>query len=80
MQIQAYEKALRGHQTMQPLRNDALRGFSGSKEFFTPAGIILAGLGLVAIKQQGINFNNKVMMTGGAFVTGWLLGGGAISL
>ena len=65
---------------MQPLRNDALRGFSGSKEFFTPAGIILAGLGFVAIKQQGINFNNKVMMTGGAFVTGWLLGGGAISL
>jgi len=65
---------------MQPLRNDALRGFSGSKEFYGPAGIVLAGLGIIAIAQKGIKFDSKVMMTGGAFVTGWLLGGGAISL
>ena len=67
---------------MQPLRNDALRGFSGSKEFYGPAGIVLAGLGIIAITQRvgHTRFDSKVMMTGGAFVTGWLLGGGAISL
>jgi len=80
MHTNAYENALRGRQTMQPMRNDALRGFGGSMEFFGPAGVLTAGLVFYAIQQGGIKFDNSLMMTGGAFLAGWLLGGGAISV
>tara|TARA_B100000287_G_C20638706_1_gene782677 strand:+ start:351 stop:596 length:246 start_codon:yes stop_codon:yes gene_type:complete len=78
MNTGAYETALRGQHSLQPMRNDTLRGsLSGTKEFWTPAAILVGGLGLLAIKDRGISFDNKIMMTGGAFLTGWLLGGGA---
>lgn len=76
MQTNAYEQVLRGHQSVQPLRNDALRGLGGTKEFGIPAAALTIALALAAAK--GLDFDNKLLMTGGAFLTGWLLGGGAL--
>lgn len=78
MQTNAYEQVLRGHQSVQPLRNDALRGLGGATEFGVPAAVLTLALGGFALMKGGINFDNKLLMTGGAFLTGWLLGGGAL--
>lgn len=79
MQTNAYEQVLRGHRSVQPLRNDTLQGFGGTKAFGIPAVAIAIGLGVYAYANDGIQFNNALMMTGGAFLTGWLLGGGALN-
>ena len=79
MQTNAYEQVLRGHQSVQPLRNDALRGLGDTKHFGIPAVALTIGLGVYAYAKGGINFDNKLLMTGGAFLTGWLLGGGALN-
>lgn len=80
MHTNAYENALRGHQTMQPMRNDALRGFGGSIAFFGPATVLAVGLGGIILKDiiQGERNNLKVPFAG-MFLLGWLLGGAAIS-
>ena len=82
MNTGAYETALRGQHSLQPMRNDTLRGnLSGTKEFWTPAAVVGVGLGILAFTDKfPLPLNKeKIMMTGGAFLTGWLLGGGAIS-
>ena len=63
------------------MRNDTLRGsLSGTKEWGVPALAVAGGLGLLALTDRfPLKFKEKIMMTGGAFLTGWLLGGGAIS-
>lgn len=81
MHTNAYENALRGRQTMQPMRNDALRGFGGSKAFFGPATVLAAGVGGVMVKhmiqdkEPGPN-----LIFASIFLLGWLAGGGAISV
>ena len=79
MQTNAYEQVLRGHQSVQPLRNDALRGLGDTQHFGIPAVALTIGLGVYAYAKNGIGFDNKLLMTGGAFLTGWLLGGGALN-
>ena len=82
MQTSAYEQVLRGHQSVQPLRNDALRGLGGTKEFGVPALALAAGLGIYAyMKGPTVTVAdqmNKKLQIGGAFLAGWLLGGGAL--
>ena len=82
MHTNAYENALRGHQTMQPMRNDALRGFGGSVAFFGPATVLAVGLGGYLIRDivQGNPITNPNVPLAGVFLAGWLLGGGAISV
>ena len=82
MQTNAYEQVLRGHQSVQPLRNDALRGFGGTAHFGIPAAVLTLGLMVYAYSGDiGLKsiLDNKLLMTGGAFLTGWLLGGGALN-
>ena len=82
MQTNAYEQVLRGHQSVQPLRNDALRGLGDTTHYGWPAGILSIGLIVYAYSADiGLKsiLDNKLLMTGGAFVTGWLLGGGALN-
>ena len=78
MQTNAYEQVLRGHQSVQPLRNDTLRGLGGTAHFGIPAVALTLGL-LTYWNYSGENPNTKLLMTGGAFLTGWLLGGGALN-
>ena len=82
MQTNAYEQVLRGHQSVQPLRNDTLRGLGDTAHFGFPAIALTVGLGIYAYsKDIGLKsiLDNKLLMTGGAFLTGWLLGGGALN-
>jgi len=82
MQTNAYEQVLRGHQSVQPLRNDALRGFGDTKHFGIPAVVLAVALGVYAYSSDiGLKSirDNKLLLTGGAFLTGWLAGGGAIN-
>ena len=82
MNTGAYETALRGQHSLQPMRNDTLRGsLSGTKEWGVPALVVAGGLSLLAFTDKfPLPLNKeKIIMTGGAFLTGWLLGGGAIS-
>jgi len=75
MMTNAYENALRGSSKHQPMRNDSLGGID-SPLFFGPATLLALGVGTLAYMRGGINFNDTTVMTGGAFLAGWLLGGG----
>ena len=75
MNTNAYENVLRGGSNLQPMRNDSLRGITDTY-YWGPALAIAAGLiGYSYYTSEGLD--NTLLMTGGAFLTGWLVGGGA---
>ena len=63
-----------GQRSHQPMRNDSLGGID------SPLNGDPASTGIrcrhTCIQRGGINFNDTTVMTGGAFLAGWLLGGG----
>ena len=67
MNTHAYEQALRGHQSIQPMRNDTLRGNS---PFFGGTGMSWAGgaamvIGLAAYsKLSDASINDNIVKTG----------------